>query len=388
MTRMNQDPIRILQVLGGMHRGGPETWLMHILRPLDRQRFQMDFLVHTDQPCAYDEEIGALGGKVIPCLSPQNPFAYARNFKRILRELGPYDVVHSEVQYFSGFVLRLAYQAGVPVRIAHNHTPSYHHIDAITRKKQGLWRRSYIALMKRWIRRYATAGLVVNREGGPDMFGAAWEKDPRFRILYCGVDLAPFGQKVEPLAVRGELGIPPDAFVLGNVSRFFKVKNHTFMLEILSQLVQYEPRVHLLLVGDGPLYGDIEKQVVQAGLRDRVIFAGSRPDAPRLMLGAMDVFLFPSNWGEGLPLVMIEAQAAGLPCIISNHLTEEANIVRPLIRRVSLDQPPSSWAETILAAQHALPSMDQAEALEIVQGSPFNITRSMAELMRVYETAR
>jgi glycosyltransferase involved in cell wall biosynthesis len=388
MAKQNESPLRILQVLGGMHRGGPETWLMHILRRLDRERFRMDFVVHTDQPCAYDAEIRAFGSKIIPCLISQNPLAYARNFRRILRKLGPYDVVHSEVQYFSGFVLRLAYQAGVPVRVAHNHTPSYHNIDAVSQIKQGLLRRTYIAWMKRWIRLYATAGLVVNREGGPDMFGAAWEKDPRFRILYCGVDLTPFGQKVDPLAIRAELRIPPDAFVIGNVSRFFKKKNHPFMLKILSQLVQTEPRARLLLIGDGPLYADIEKLAVQAGLKDRVIFAGSRPDVPRLMLGAMDMFLFPSNWGEGLPLVMIEAQAAGLPCIISDFLTKEGDIVRPLIRRVSLDQPPSFWAESILTAKQAPPSVSRAEALTIVEGSPFNVTRSMAELLRIYETAR
>ena len=101
-------PVRVLHVLGGMNRGGVETWLMHVLRHIDRNRFRMDFLVHTVNPCAYDDEIHSLGSEIIPCLHPSRPWTYVRNFKRILREHGPYDVVHSHVHHFSGHILRLA----------------------------------------------------------------------------------------------------------------------------------------------------------------------------------------------------------------------------------------------------------------------------------------
>src|SRR6188474_985657 len=113
--------MRVLHVLGGMDRGGVETWLMHVLREWDRGRGQMDFLVHTTRQCAYDEEVRALGARIIPCLTPRRPWSYSKRLRRILRDFGPYDVVHSHVHHFSGMVLRAARTSGVPVRIAHSH---------------------------------------------------------------------------------------------------------------------------------------------------------------------------------------------------------------------------------------------------------------------------
>src|SRR5208337_3468794 len=140
-AKLSNGPIRILQVVGGMERAGVETWLMHVLRQIDRDRFRMDFLVHTDHPCAYDEEIHSLGSKIIPCLRPSRPWTYARNFTRILREHGPYDVVHSHVHHFSGYVVRLAHRAGIPLRISHSHNDTTN-LEA----RSGMIRHAYLSL--------------------------------------------------------------------------------------------------------------------------------------------------------------------------------------------------------------------------------------------------
>jgi|SRR6266550_4819351 len=164
--------IRILHIVGGMGRGGVETWLMHVLRHADRERFQMDFLVHTAQPCPYDEEVRALGGNIIPCLDPARPWSYARNFRRALAAQGRYDIVHSHVHNYSGYVLRLARRAGVPVRIAHSHldsTPG----DAAANAR----RRLYLALARRWIRRHATTGLAASGKAADALFGPAWRRE-------------------------------------------------------------------------------------------------------------------------------------------------------------------------------------------------------------------
>src|SRR5208283_2990654 len=115
-------PMRILQIVSGMDTGGVETWLMHILRRIDRDRYRFDFLVHTTKPCFYDDEIKSLGCRIIPCLHPSRPWQYAWNFFRLLKEHGPYDVVHTHVHHFSGFTLMLAHLAGVPMRIVHSHS--------------------------------------------------------------------------------------------------------------------------------------------------------------------------------------------------------------------------------------------------------------------------
>jgi len=196
-------PIRVLHVVGGMNRGGTETWLMHILRNTDREKFHMDFLVHTSERCAYDDEIRALGSKVIFCANPSRPLQYIRNLKRILKEHGPYDVVHSHLHHFSGLVLYAAHMAGISIRIAHSHNDTL-----IIDKRSKFARKIYLTLMKHLIRRHATCGLAASRPAAVALYGANWETDPRWRVLYCGIDLAPFRESICRAQVRTELGIP------------------------------------------------------------------------------------------------------------------------------------------------------------------------------------
>lgn len=374
-----QRPIRILHVVGGMNRGGVETWLMHVLRHIDRDRFQMDFLVHTEKPCPYDDEARALGSKIIPCLSPSKPWLYGRNFKRILREYGPYDIVHSHVHHFSGYVLYLAKQAGVPIRIAHSHNDTSA-IDA----KAGLHRQLYLSLTKWLIDRYATLGFAASYKVAAVLFNRAWKTDSRWQILYCGVDLTPFRELVDAVAIRAEFGIPADAFVVGHVGRFEEQKNHQFLIDIVAEIAQREPKIHLLLIGDGSLRSEIQQKVISHGLANHVTFAGLRPDVPQLMLGAMDLFLLPSIH-EALGLVLIEAQAAGLPCVFSDVVPEEANAVKPLVRQVSLSKSASDWAEAVISARSGVLAIAQADTLPVLEHSPFNIIVSVKKLTEVYE---
>src|SRR5882762_5528332 len=159
--------MRILHVLGGLNRGGVETWLVQTLRHIDRTKYQFDFLVHTDQPCPLDAEVRSLGANILPCLSPSDPVGYTRNFWRILRETGPYDCVHSHVHRFSGYVLTLARLAGVPVRIAHSHTA----------EKEADKRRFYRRAMSLLLDIGATAGLGVSEKATKDLFGENWKID-------------------------------------------------------------------------------------------------------------------------------------------------------------------------------------------------------------------
>jgi glycosyltransferase involved in cell wall biosynthesis len=379
INQSDRNSIRILHVVGGMNRGGLETWLMHVLRHIDRDRFQMDFVVHTEKPCPYDDEVRSLGSKIIPCLDPSKPWLYDHNFKQILRKYGPYDIVHSHVHHFSGYVLRLAKQAGIPVRIAHSHNDT-----SSAEVKGGFYRRLYLTLTEWWIARYATLGFGCSRKAAADLFSPSWESDPRWQILYYGIDLTPFRKPVDKIAVRAELGIPTDAFVIGHVGRFEAQKNHVFLLEIVAEVAKREPRMRLLLLGDGSLRPILEQKVIHLGLADRVIFAGVRSDVPRLMLGAVDVFILPSLY-EGLPVVGIEAQTAGLPFILSDVITEEIDFVKTLVQRVSLSQSASEWAEAVLTQRYAGATITQSDALALVETSPFNIETSVKHLESIYQ---
>jgi glycosyltransferase involved in cell wall biosynthesis len=369
---------RILHAVGGMGRGGVESWLMHVLRRADPQRYQMDFLVRTTREQAHDPEIRALGGRVIPCEDHARPWRFARRFGEVMRSHGPYDVVHSHLPHYSGFLLRLAARHEVPVRIVHSHNDT--RIADAARSR--LWR-GYARLMRSWIWRYATVRLAASRVAAESLFGPDWRRDERSRILYCGIDLHEFEPDQSPAETRSMLGLPADALVIGHAGRFAWQKNHAYLLRVAAAAMQKVPRTWVLLVGDGPLRGEMEQLTQSLGIADRVVFAGSRGDVPRLMTGAMDVLLFPSHH-EGLSIVLLEAQAAGLPCVLSEGLAEEGDAVPELITRLPLDAPLEQWVAVTMDVAGRRPLRPQ-QALDRMRQSDFDVERSAAELFRLYD---
>ena len=371
---------RVLHIVGGMNRGGIETWLMHVLRHIDRDRFQMDFIVHTAKPCAYDDEIRDLSGRIIPCLRYNRPWRYARNFRHILAAYGPFDVVHSHVRHYSGYTLWLAKRAGIPVRIVHSHdgaSPS----DC----SPNLIRRAYLSIARRLISKYATIRLAASGKAAEAMFGPAWRCDSLCKLLYYGIDLDPF-RADRDCSLRATLQLPPDAFVIGNVGRLVEQKNHRFLLEIARSVADAVSKTRLLLIGDGPLRATIQRQAAEIGIADRVVFTGLRSDVPRLLHSAVDVFVMPSLH-EGLPLALLEAQAAGLPCFVADSVPDEADVVPQLVTRLQLSQSASTWARFVVASRNHAPPVTQDEALAAMEASPFSIGTASAELTQLYETA-
>jgi glycosyltransferase involved in cell wall biosynthesis len=375
-------PIRILHIVGAMVRAGTETWLMHILRQIDREQFQMDFLVFTDQPCPYDDEIRSLGSQIIPCdVELLKPWNFVSNFKQVLRDYGPYDIVHSHVHHFSGLVLWAAKQAGVGIRIAHSHNDTSP-VDS----QASILRRLYILLSENWIKSHATLGLAASKVAADNLFGSSWQQNPYRKILCCGIDLSIFRtpQKIDGADLRKKLDIPSDALVFGHVGRFENQKNHCFLIEVAAQVIKQQPKAYFLLIGDGPLRSDIEAIVANLGLDGRIMFVGLRSDVPQLMMGVMDAFVFPSLY-EGLGLALVEAQAAGLPCILSDVIPIEADIVQPLIKRISLTKKVDYWASQLIAHYQAASSVAKSDALDLVNQSFFNIETSLQQLTTIYQ---
>jgi glycosyltransferase involved in cell wall biosynthesis len=369
--------IRILHVLGTMNPGGVETWLMHVLRNIDRSRFQMDFCTFGAEPGLYAAEAASLGSAVLRCPKGANLWLFGRQFQRVLRE-GKYDVVHSHVYSFSGAVLRWAGAQGVPMRIAHSHGTNDGRPDVALR-------RAYRSLMRSWIGCYATHGLAASGIAASSLFGEGWERDRRFKVLHCGIDLRPFQEPVDRRTVRGELRIPIEAPVVGHVGRFDQGKNHRFLLEIAAEVLKRRPETHFLLVGDGPLRPATESLAKSLGLSDRVHFLGVRTDVARLMCGAMDAFLFPSLW-EGLPVTLIEAQAAGLRCVVSDRCTAEASILPDQFMQLSLSKPAHEWAANTIEAFEQGKIGGDLPVRTIAQ-TDFCIQRSVDKLCDLYEAA-
>lgn len=361
-----------------MDRGGIAAWLMTVLRHVQRDNFHLDFLVHTDKPCAYDEEARSLGAEIIPCPGHENLWSYARRFSHVLREYGPYDVLHGHCHRFTGLNLFLAYRAGIPIRIAHSHND--------IRSLQGDWglvRRAYHRLMDWLIDRYATVGLAASSMAAEDLFGPGWRSDPRWRILFCGIDFSPFRATYDRLSVMAELGLEMDARVITHVGRFTHQKNCPFILDIFAHALKKEPRLRLLFVGDGVLEDTVREEVDRRGLAKEVAFLGSRPDVPRLLLSVTDLFVFPSLY-EGLGLALVEAQAAGVACLISENIPREADVAPALVKRLSFSLPASRWAEEALTLLNRDRVISREQALALAENSPINITNSLEHLEAIY----
>jgi glycosyltransferase involved in cell wall biosynthesis len=373
-----RQPVRVLHVLGALNPGGIEVWLVKLMRHIDRERIQVDFLVHTAEPAVYDREVRALGAHIISCPNPHRPWTYAREFRRLLRLHGPYRVVHSHLHHFSGWVLRAASLEGVPIRIAHSHSDT----TAVDSHANHLRRWLYLRQMRRWISRYATARVAVSRDAGAALFGGDWESVPGNSIVYCGIDAQEFLDQGETDPVESERLVSPKAFVIGHVGRFVESKNHLFLFAVLAEVARREPATCLLLIGDGPLRPQLQAKAKALGIFDRVVFAGQRSDVPRLMR-QMDVFVLPSRF-EGLPVSGLEAQAAGLPLVISDTITSELDFLPDRVRRLSLTDPVSAWADAVLDSRRTKTPIGVETARKALEGSPFSIEACLRSLEALY----
>jgi glycosyltransferase involved in cell wall biosynthesis len=328
-------PYRILHVVGAMNRAGTETMLMNIYRNIDREKFQFDFVSYSKEDAYYDKEIKELGGRVIKLTKTQSII----EIYNVLKKYGPYDAVHSHTLFHCGIANIAAKLANVKIRIAHAHT-TFNKIDNYIRK-------AYILSMKKVITAFSTHLLACSREAGTYMYGENGIKNKKYLYFPNLIDYPKFFEypMEEVLKFKSEVGID-NGIVVGHIGRFIESKNHLFLLEILQHLVARNENIQLLLVGDGDLKEKIEKIAIEKGLIKNIKFVGIREDT-HTMFHSMDIFVFPSIY-EGLGLVLLEAQACGLPCIVSEAIQPEANLGIDLFSTIPLTENASKWADKIL----------------------------------------
>jgi len=237
--------------------------------------------------------------------------------------------------------------------------------------------------MARWVDQYATLGLAASQSAAEALYGRRWRDDGRWRLLFCAIDLSPFERKLDRQAIRAELGIAPEAYVIGHVGRFADMKNHAFFIDVFAELARLEPDTMAVFLGEGPLREDMRMKADRLGLSKRILFQGTCSDVPRVLMGAVDLFLFPSIY-EGLPIAVIEAQAAGLPCVISDSVSGEVDQVEPLIHRLSLKDGARRWAQVLGAIRRKPVPLTRAQALEILRRSSFDIDTSIRIIEDLY----
>ena len=304
-------PIRVLQVIGSMNLGGAENFLMNVYRKIDRTKVQFDFVVHKQG--VFDDEIKKLGGEIyyIKPLQKVGPIKYRKELKEIF-DSKKYRIVHSQIDQVSGFILKVAYQCGIPVRIAHSHS---------SKNSNSFVGKIYKSYLQKKINKYSTKRYACSDKAGKWLY-----KRANFEIINNGIDIDKFIFNVnERKSLRKQYNIDASTLVIGHVGRFMEAKNHDYLIDIFND---YNKNVNsnsvLLLIGSGELKEKIILKVNKLSLNKNVIFLEGLTDVYRYY-NMMDIFVFPSIY-EGLPLTLIEAQVNGLKCLISKNVTKECKI--------------------------------------------------------------
>ena len=330
------NPLRIAQLMGKWVGGGVEAVVMNYYRNIDRSNVQFDFICDEDSTNIPYEEIEKLGGKVILIPPYQNIFKYQKKLREVL-ENGNYRIIHSHINTLSVFPLFAAKRAGVPIRIAHSHST--------TNKKE--WKKNLLKMcLKPFSKLYATHYFCCSEFAGRWLFGNKKYDIGEVFLLNNAIDLEKFvyNEKIRK-DKRYELGIKDEILVIGHIGRFVEQKNHERLIEIFSELHKQNNNSILLLAGQGPLQDKIKQRVKILGLENFVKFLGQRNDAVELYQ-AFDVLLLPSLY-EGLPVVGVEAQAAGLLCLFSDDMTKEVKILETT-KLVSLTIDNKKWADLLI----------------------------------------
>jgi glycosyltransferase involved in cell wall biosynthesis len=353
-----------------------ENWLVNLLERTVPERVRTEFLVHSGEPGELDERVRRAGGRIHVAPSPRRPVAYARFLERFFagRAL---DVLHVHMVDRDGALHRAAAKAGIPRRITHVHNLSA--LQAVPAGPRRLWSWAN----RRLRRRYVTDWFACSQQAADLKRELLGPCGPAGEVIFCGVNPVEFERPVDAVSVRSELGLGAEDFVVGHVGRFRPEKNHAFLLEVFAELRRLRGDARLLLVGEGEGMQHIRREAARRGLGSAVVFAGSRKDVPRLLVGAMDVFCFPSL-REGLGLAAVEAQAAGLGCVIPDTLPAELDLVGGLTTRLSLADSSRRWADALLSAAAASDEIPGGAALDVIRQSRFNIEYGARYLTDLY----
>lgn len=334
--RAMERPIRVLQVLGTMDLGGAESRVMDLYRNTDRERVQYDFMVHTAKKGFFEEEIDSLGGRVyrMPRFAVYNWLSYRNAWKRFFASHPGYACVHGHMTSTASLYLPVAKASGVPVTVAHARSAG---VDG---GLKGLATR----ILRRPLSRRTDYCFAASQLAGEAVFGKKAVAQGIVHVIPNAIALQKYRYDPEKRKeMRRRLSLE-GKFAIGHVGRFNPMKNHGFLLDVFAKICQIYPESVLLLLGDGSGMEEAQKKARELGIADRTLFLGQKGNVQDYYQ-AMDYFVFPSLY-EGLPGTVLEAQAAGLPCLLSDTITREVGLTG-LVSYRSLSEGAEGWARAV-----------------------------------------
>lgn len=355
----------VLQIVVLNKNSGVASLVMNLYRCIDREKVQVDFLtwISDDSIPTYADEIAACGGKVYTV-----PY-YKKDFKGFLKQgkevilSKPYSVVHCHEFLASLPMLYFAKQAGIPLRIAHSHNPTI----------EGRFKRFLVRMCQGAFRRNASVFMACSESSGEFLFG----REVPVTVLKNGIEVQKYAYNAELRErLRKTFGLE-EQFVVGNIGRLVPQKNQGFLLEVFREIVEQRPDSILLIIGEGSLEGKLRKKAEQLSLGNHVRFLGIQSNINEL-LNVMDVFVLPSVY-EGLGIVLVEAQANGLPCIASDAIPQQVKMTDNF-SFVSLKDPAYKWSQVILESKRN----NSRVVLETIRRAGYDIEDSASQIQKLY----
>lgn len=370
-----QQPIRVLHVLGTTNLGGAESRIMDLYRHIDREKIQFDFLVHTNKEGFFDREIIQMGGNIyrLPSFRIYNYLAYKKACRNFFKKNNDYRAVQGHMTSTASIYLPLAKKAGIPVTIAHARSAG---VDKGLKGTLTKWLRRN--LYKHCDYMFACSDLAAKAVFGENTYARG-----KVVLLPNAVDTKEFAYNEVPRdEIRKEYDLE-GMTVIGHVGRFHYAKNHEFLLDIFADYYRENKKARLFLLGDGPRRSEMEERAKELKIDSAVIFAGNQnPVAPYYQ--AMDAFVFPSRF-EGMPGTVVEAQAAGLPCLISDAITEQVKAT-DLVEFMSLEQNAEKWAEKLQRMLSAKPAREEKRLINDISKTYYDVNEQVKWYEKFYLT--
>lgn len=335
MSDWETRPLRIAFIMGKMHSGGKKTLAMQYFLHFDPEKVQVTFVCDDDSNAIPTEDIEAAGGFVELVPPYESIFRNVGTMREVL-EKGRFDVVHAFNSTMNLFSLYAAEKAGVPMRVS----------ESLSMAHRGEPKTALKLALRQFSRRHATHFVACGEDCGRWQFGDALWEGGEVAEFKTAIDSSKYAfDPVIRTAVRRELGIANDSLTVGFIGRFEYQKNPMFIIQVFRELVRLEPRARMILIGDGDYRDQMLKYISDEDMSDCVIYLGRREDIAGFYQ-AMDCFLLPSFY-EGLPVVGLEAQVAGMHVLFSDEITREAAFCE-LGHFIALDAGAEYWARRII----------------------------------------
>lgn len=386
------EAVRVLHVLGNTNLGGAESRIMDLYRHTDRNRVQFDFLVHSREEGFFEKEIRELGGRIfrVPRFRIYNYFSYRKALKEFFQKHHEFALVQGHMTSTAAIYLPIAKKAGVKKTAAHARSAG------VDKGLKGTMTR----FLRRNLADKADYLFTCSELAGISVYGEKAVREGKTIFIPNAIDCAGFTFDPEKRKkLREELGLA-DALIIGHVGRFHYAKNHEYLLRVFAELCRMsagaggstaetgaDQKYHLILLGEGPLMEDTRKLAEELGVADKVHFLGNHKNIADYYQ-AMDYFVYPSRY-EGMPGTIVEAQASGLPCLMSDTICREV-IATELVETMSIEEEPKAWAEGLQRRIDALVSKQENREKYAAKmaAAGFDVQAQAERMMRFYESGR